>query len=615
MNLMRARTFVPFGVLALAAWAALTYASAHRLTGGGLQAVPPTEGQNALPQVTEVRAVHRHGQTFVTWREIEPAPPDDLTIAGLRALRERTEGRQIRYRIYRSDRRIDHLAGAQLVGEVAPLSAWNSEYFGIYPRGDDRPPRYVIEDGAGPLPSGTGLFVRHVPTEGLAYYAVVIAEEGRENGQLSAANALSAPVAEAIGPGIPVLQRIDHPASFNYIEGATLRFYVRWESETNSNVAGRPFDYLVAIPRNLRRPAPVGIHLHEWGASMASGWGWWYDAGKGSILLSSTQKPYDWWTGYHEHLGKRPLQSPADWQAGVVRPYTQRRMLSFVDWLATTMELDPTRTFTAGSSMGGSGSIMLAIRHPDRFAWAMSWVGVHVPAQTGHFKSSYEGVYGKPEWGVKFEDGTPVWDYFNDVWYLRIHPGTDMGLIVFSNGKNDGPIGWRQAVEFFRALQETRQPHVFYWGQEGHGQRAYMPGGASQRDMTIDLRTDQSLPAFTNGSLDDNHGDGTPASGDPAGQANAFLLWKPETIIDETDRWSVTVLLSERAPESSCTVDVTPRRLQLLKLGPGDRVEWTNRAGRRELQRGEGVADRWGLVTLPQVRVSQDGSTITVVRR
>ena len=83
---------------------------------------------------------------------------------------------------------------------------------------------------------------------------------------------------------------------------------------------------------------------------------------------------------------------------------------------------------------------------------------------------------------------------------LRQHPDRDVGLIVFSNGKNDRGIGWPQAVEFFRALQETRQPHVFVWGQSGHGQRAVMPG-CGERVLSIDVRTDQSLPAFTNSTI------------------------------------------------------------------------------------------------------------------
>ena len=122
--------------------------------------------------------------------------------------------------------------------------------------------------------------------------------------------------------------------------------------------------------------------------------------------------------------------------------------------------------------MGGSGAPMFAIRHPERIAWAASWVGVHIPQQSPTFRNSYANVYGQPEWNVTFEDGTPVWDYFDDAWYLRKHPQAEIGLIAFSNGKNDGGIGWPQAVEFYRALQETRRPHLFVWGQQGHGQRA-----------------------------------------------------------------------------------------------------------------------------------------------
>ena len=67
-------------------------------------------------------------------------------------------------------------------------------------------------------------------------------------------------------------------------------------------------------------------------------------------------------------------------------------------------------------------------------------------------------------------------------------------------------IGWEQAAEFYRALQETRRPHIFVWGQSGHGQRARLPISLNDRHMPMDLRIDQSLPAFTNCSLDDDPG-------------------------------------------------------------------------------------------------------------
>ncbi|MCR4414431.1 MAG: hypothetical protein NUV77_18590, partial [Thermoguttaceae bacterium] len=92
------------------------------------------------------------------------------------------------------------------------------------------------------------------------------------------------------------------------------------------------------------------------------------------------------------------------------------------------------------------------------------------------------------------------------------------------NGKNDGAIGWPQAVEFYQALQETRRPHLFVWGQAGHGQRARMPVTLEERVMPIDLRTDQTLPAFTRCSLDDRPGNGAAADGDAEGQVNLYLF-------------------------------------------------------------------------------------------
>ena len=230
--------------------------------------------------------------------------------------------------------------------------------------------------------------------------------------------------------------------------GPTLYYYTRWESPPDCAAEGKPLDYVVAIPAKPAKPAPVGIHLHCWGANLNSGYGWWYNAEKGDILLASNQIPYDWWTGYHELYWKGRAEKEA-WQKGVVRPYSQQRMFSFLDWMTTKWDIDLGRTHVAGSSMGGSGSPMLAIRYPERIAWAISWVGVHDPARSPQFAGSYARVYGPREWDVRFEDGTPVWDYFNDAWYLRKYPKKEIGLITFSNGKNDGAIGWPQAVEFY----------------------------------------------------------------------------------------------------------------------------------------------------------------------
>jgi pimeloyl-ACP methyl ester carboxylesterase len=570
-------------------------------------------------QVSQLRAWHRAGQTFLTWKEvITPVTREGMSVQELKDLQTRFEqGQRVRYRIYRASRPIKSVEGLKPIVELPSLTAWNMDYYGTSPQPENRAFRYVLEDGKEPVLPGSGIYVHNPQDPGKAYYAVTVSLNGKEDMTVEAANSLQTPIDETVGPGVPVLQRIVKQQSFTHVENPTLHYYVRWETPPNVNVQGRPFDYLVAIPPKLAKPAPVGLQMHAWGGSLNVDFGWWYNAEKGAILITSNQIPYDWWTGYHERLGTgQPLNTKEDWAKGVVRPYSQRRMLSFLDWVATKWEVDLSRTFVAGTSMGGSGALMLALRFPQRIAWAISWVGIHIPHMSPQFKGSYETVFGRQEWGVKFEDGTGVWDYFNDAWYLRRHPDKDVGFLTFSNGKNDGGIGWPQAVEYYRALQETRQPHLFIWGQGGHGERAAMPRDGGERIMPIDIRTDQSLPAFTNCSLDSNPGNGDPTNGDASGQINFYLYWETENIVDRTERWEMTVGLIDRAPRDTATVDITPRRRQQFKANPGELFNWNNLSldTNKVIQSGQIIADKWGLVTLPKVTVSKRKNRISITR-
>lgn len=568
----------------------------------------------AQPQTSQLWARHEAGQTLLTFAEVQPlVATDSIAAERIRELRREAErSRHVRYRVYRSSRRIDSVVGLTPVAELPPLTGWNIDYFGDL-RPEHMALRYVVQEGRPPVSPETGICAVNPAEAGEAYYAVTAVIAGRENTQVGPANSLTAPVREVVGPGVPVLQRTEQPKEFNYVRNPTLHYFVRWESPPNCSRQGMPIDYLVAVPEQPAQPAPVGIHLHCWGGSLNGGYGWWYQAEQGHLLLASNQVPYDWWTGYHERYWDGPADQ-AKWETGVVRPYSQRRLLSFLDWMTTRWKLDLTRTHVAGSSMGGSGAPMFAIRHPERIAWAASWVGVHVPVQSPTFRSSYANVYGQPDWKVKFEDGTPVWDYFDDTWYLRKYPQAEIGLIAFSNGKNDGGIGWRQAVEFYRALQETRRPHVFVWGQQGHGQRAVLPISLSDRFLPLDLRIDQSQPAFTRCSLDDDPGDGEPASGDSQGQSNQYLFWETSDIVDTPDRWEMTVGLIDRAPQEVCTVDITPRRVQQFKPTPGTQVRWTNRslADSTAAASGTATVDPLGLVTLPAVQVGKGKQRIAI---
>jgi len=569
-----------------------------------------------IPPVTGLAAIHRAGQTILTWKEpILKDAPERLTSREWVGMRETyvVNSRQYRYRVYRSAEPITAatIGKAELVDEVEPLTGWDGDFHGISPRPDAIVPRYIVRDEAAPVAPGTAVYAHNPKTAGRAYYAVKLALDGEEElSTFDRGTALAEPVEEETGLGVPVLQRVEHPEEFNYVKKPKLMYYVRWESPPNANLPSRPIDYLVALPPKRVEPAPVGLHLHCWGGSLEGGYGWWYDAGRGAILISTNQVPYDWWTGYHEHAG-----TWKSWRDGVVRDYTQNRLMSFLDWATTQWKIDPTRVFTAGSSMGGSGSPSVALRRADRVAWCVSWVGVHRPAESPQFAASYERVYGRTEWRLPYQDRKgPAFEYFDDAAFLRQDPARETPLIVFANGKNDKGIGWEQAREFWKALQETRRPHVFRWGQGGHGQRALLPGpNPGERELEIDVRLDRTLPAFTRCSLDDDPGSGDPGSGAQEGQSNLHLLWETETSADEVGRWSMVLKLNKNAPKDECTVDVTPRRCRQFRMREGMKAKWRNLSAEgADLQSGEAVADRWGVVTVPGVRVNKLGNRLTL---
>jgi hypothetical protein len=576
------------------------------------------KAKHELPRVSGLSATHRAGQTILTWMEpgLKDAPAR-VTVQDLIDLRAKIarDVQQTTYRIYRSREPITAatIGKAELVDEIGPLSGWDSELYGTRPNLEWVVPRFVVRDEADPVVPGTAVYAHNPAAAGKAYYAVGLAVDGEEDlATFDKGNALQEPVDEQTGPGSPVLQRVEHPEEFNYVKNPKLQYYVRWECPPNSSQPSRPIDYLVALPPKRVEPAPAGLHLHCWGGSLDGGYGWWYDAAQGAILISTNEVPYDWWTGYHENLG-----TWKSWRQGVVRDYTQTRLMSFLDWASTQWKIDPARVFTAGSSMGGSGSPSLALRRADRVAWCVSWVGVHRPNESPDFASSYEFVYGDALWKLPFQDRkTPAFEHFDDAAYVRKNPGLDSPLIVFANGKNDAAIGWPQAREFWKALQETHRPHVFRWGQGGHGERALLPGPVpGERELGIDVRVDRTLPAFSRCSLDDDAGDGDPEKGARVGQSNLHLTWEtaPDKVVDEVGRWSMLLKLNAKAPRESCEVDVTPRRCLQFRAPAGSKAKWrTFTPDGAELQAGEVASDAWGLVTVPGATVTKSGNRLTV---
>jgi len=96
------------------------------------------------------------------------------------------------------------------------------------------------------------------------------------------------------------------------------------------------------------------------------------------------------------------------------------------------------------------------------------------------------------------------------------------------------------------------------------------------------------VPAFSNCSLDNSPGTGDPDAGEPWGQINGYLFWEYDSIVDESDKWAMTVYLVPSSPDDACTVDLTPRQCRRFKAKPV-RLFLDHRIGRKRrlrLRRG-----------------------------
>ena len=159
-----------------------------------------------------------------------------------------------------------------------------------------------------------------------------------------------------------------------------------------------------------------------------------------------------------------------------------------------------------------------------------------------------------------------------------------------------------------------RQPLIACWGgmagtnisQEVH-------------DMFFEKLTpmDRSIPVFTRSSIDNNPGGGDPDDGDPGGTINGYLLWDYDSVVDEKDRWEMTVYIVPSHSDKSCTVDITPHFCARFTPKAGEKFKWTNTAlsDHKEVQNGEVAADAAGRATLPQVVVTKGKNRIVIVRK
>ena len=627
---------------------------------------------HAQVQPTNVEALHRSGQTFITWREVPDQP------AG-------------QYRVYRHDEPItaDNVDRAQRLYEVPRDSGrlttaryrlndvWTDRYIG----------RLVIEDRAPPLAEGTGLLVWtlapgdfEADITGDGYYAVTVSIDGAENrADFSAENTLG-PLREGVADPVPV--EVDFDVGIGghlYLQYMDLR---NWNPTFNAprtqsydgldpadpavrNALQYAYDYVVYEPypdicggEVPEGPFPMLMLLHGHG---------------GNNYGPYTQLTEDYWCSYYIY----PIDQRESWYFGFARDtdyrtsavenpddvivnYGEQRLLRMIYDLQRDPfhgpRLDRRRLYVLGHSMGGSGALALAMRYPNVFAAAYAsepmtnfreagtqggteWARELIP-KWGSFEANLPIVIDGPgDWADHLEpyQGTGIWDWQNHQQNFVDRVGDEMALFGLAHGFRDNVVEWTtQARPIYPILDGARRPWGGFISADGHrwqGFRGMPPTFAENPSSTpfagLQVVIDETVPGLSNFTGHELPlppepertvpSETPPEEYPPTGGYNSVLDWSAswnawdEAPVDETHRWQISLRTTDG---TEGTVDITPRRLQTFCLIQGVEYTWETRrvADDTLVATATATPDPHGLLTLVGVPVDGQGTRILITR-
>ena len=577
------------------------------------------EGGGTPPQsIMGIHAAHWNGQTFLNW---EPAG-----------------GSMWQFYVYRLNRPIvteQDLQAATLVAILGDSTATNKRLSQI--TGVLHP--FVVDVNTELRPQD-GLYVHTPATAGLMYYAVTSQAIGMpENRTLFPnGNTMVEPIEENVTPPQPIYQRDV------FVSGRRVSVYTLFASNTDTPLfpamANRPG---MAFNCGIEQTPGTGLGLllikpHQrlgnfLDAAVGTG-----TPGENVLSLDDPlpNGENSFWFGYHPGYDVRRTNNGTP-TSGVVVDYTFRRVKYTIEWAMQEFPVDPGRVYAFGYSMGGIGSLQLALWMPDRIAAVMSVMGkfdfsfleepVYSWFNPGHpMRATVDQMWGHVSTDLKLPDGQPVYERMN-LGRLVARAGVrGVPPVVAFNGKRDNVVGWAEKLPFYEAMQLHRHGGSFYWDNSDHYgltiRRYWQP--MVNLAYLYRFRSDRSYPAFTNCSLDATPGNGVFASGDTIGTINGFMDWDT-TVVDLPDMWqaklSMRTLFADGGitirPPSECLTDVTANRLQRFTVPVGSQVPFTVRRlpDMALLQSGLAPVDELGRPTAVGVRVLSTGVVITFGRQ
>jgi poly(3-hydroxybutyrate) depolymerase len=343
--------------------------------------------------------------------------------------------------------------------------------------------------------------------------------------------------------------------------------------------------FLVLHPKEARAKAPLYVVLHSAGHDVHSCLACTAKVGNHDIYhapqdffalyLDCRANKGDWWWGINKYPGSEV--SPTD-----------KRVIDTVRWVIDQYKLDANRVYLCGNSMGGSGTLGIGMRHGDVFAA----IKANVPAEVKHVSSRmYFSPKSVPE-NVKLPDPPIVIDY---------------------SAQNDG---WSRGHDgFVKAMNDRKYALILYWGPFGHANNHANIMKVNDLINSFDwlsVKKNESYPVFTNASSNDAIPWPNQLTDKKAGQINAFFRWK--NVSDTPTGLETSLFLVKSADlkttfpiPSEATADVSLRRLQSMRVAPGESVRWKFGGSSGEVR-----ADPSGCITIPQLKITAEPTRLTV---
>lgn len=302
--------------------------------------------------------------------------------------------------------------------------------------------------------------------------------------------------------------------------------------------------------------------------------------------------PNSWWFGVNDNVTR-----PDRLTEGVVRPTCQARLASLIDWIATRFNVDRNAITGGGNSMGGTGTLLFVLRHPQIFSQVHMGVPAVDVAKLPNARGLAEIIWGPLNEPVQCSEGGTIWDALNSTKYLQQHP-VRMPFAVIDHGRHDTWMRWENNPAFYRVLRDQGQPCVVLWDDSGH---RVAPRRAKFHNALASLppvRRDRPFVAFAAGSRDGCYGDGGVEDGDPVGALS--LLYRFDRLMETEDRVTVDYWFDRDGQTDGGRVDLLVYQLQRFPAEAGRTAVYSILEGATVVAEGAVEADARGAYRIRQ---------------